>query len=128
MISRFSIEKNSDDDAAVNPGLRKLVQALIVIALLAFVAFAAYVLVKSRQVQRYDMRFSEVEIGESKDNVIAIMGAPHRQRRENFYGSARDKAACKVQYVYAVETFFLPISWVVGFDDNEIVVTNFRLD
>lgn len=35
---------------------------------------------------------------------------------------------CKVQLVYDVDTFFLPISWVIGLDENEIVVTKFRLN
>ena len=116
--------------------VRATVITIVVIPLLTFAAFAAYCFVKSSQIGRYNARFSEVEIGESKDKVVEIMGAPHRQRRENLYkavpettyGFAGDQTKCKVQYVYDVQTFFLPFSWVIGMDDHETVVTKFRLD
>lgn len=125
---------------AANHAVRKSVRAIaitiVAIPLLAFAAFAAYFLVKSNKIRRCDARFSVVEIGDSKSNVIAIMGAPHRQRREDLFravpettnGFAGDQAMCKVQLVYDVDTFFLPISWVIGLDENEIVVTKFRLN
>lgn len=125
---------------AANHAFRRSVRAItitiVAIPLLTFAAFAAYFLAKSNKIRRYDARFSEVEIGESKDNVVAIMGVPHRQRRKDLYravpettnGFAGDQAMCKVQLVYDVDTFFLPVSWVIGLDDNETVVTKFRLD
>jgi hypothetical protein len=66
------------------------------------------------------------------------MGEPHRVcEGESMFDIAptsaefcewRQGEVCVRQYWWSVKTFMLPITWVVGFNGEGVVVVKFRLD
>ena len=82
--------------------------SLLTTAIVAVVWFATVVLNHKRAVRKYDLRYSQIKVGDSKSVVIALMGNPTRvadcsyaafpeQKMEADY-----KARCKEQFRYEV--------------------------
>lgn len=111
---------------------RKRIAAIV--ALLAVIAIAWISLTPSR-IQRYDRAFLQVTRGMDESRVLEVMGQPDSidlSADQAFWDDEPllDPAAREVrrQYWYKVSTFFLPISWTVGFDKDGKVISKHRWD
>jgi hypothetical protein len=104
------------------------------IALLAAV-LTALMLRTPIRIRLYDRAFAQVTRGMTESQVVELMGQPKRIDSGADTASWDDEAlpqsvagGVRREHWYTVRTFFLPISWTVGFDESGVVVSKHRWD
>ena len=99
--------------------------------------FVAYHLAIARPITRLQAKFESIQVGQTRPEIIELLGSPEtmceadRQfplvsGHEIFCGDL--DAQQQVQYVYRVETWYLPHIWVVAFDSAGRVSVAYRLE
>lgn len=106
------------------------------ICLLLFLVIV-YVAWLRNQVSVVRENFAYVQLGQSRETVEAIMGRPDaiRTGSELFeipadygYGYVGDNGTTDSQYVYYIDTPYLPFIWFVGFDRSGVVVEKYAFE
>jgi len=82
------------------------------------------------QIRERDLAFKEIHAGDPETQVLDKMGTPDSIRHgDKCFSVGRANVGREVfQYVYTTKTFFLPVSWVIEFNDENLVEEKFRLD
>jgi hypothetical protein len=126
---KCSITKPDRRPRVVRNALRAIIVGLFVF-LIVGVAWFSYL---RFCIDRLDRAFSAVHVGDDSSRVTELMGSPNFVRRGNemiFLSllSEDERDQCTEQYTYTDQTFFVPIIWLVFFDDNDRVIMKWRLD
>lgn len=116
--------------------IRATIAAAVVVGTVGILAlsYAMYLLYSERQI---DSSFSSVQIGDNYDDVIRIMGEPNavesnEQRRWSpQYPVVRETSdehnrAAEKGIRYSLQTWYLPIWWIVRFDSAGHVIEKFK--
>ena len=99
------------------------------------VAFIAYASITPMRIRSNDRGFTQIGRGLDEARVIELMGKPDSidssadsawWEDEGLPGSTANQV--RRQYRYHVSTFFLPISWTIGFDKDGRVISKHRWD
>jgi hypothetical protein len=113
---------------------RKRKRIVAIIALLVVLP-AALALRTPIRIRLYDRAFAQVTRGMSEPQIVQLMGRPDRVESQADTAFWDDETLPRAvatdvrrQYWYTVSTFFLPTSWTVGFDENDVVVSKHRWD
>ena len=99
----------------------------------AILTLLIWFFVLSFRIKQLDRDYDEIQIGDPSSEVTQLLGLPDAVR----HGSdiqwisllpvdLQDR--CAKQYAYTVQTWFLPITWLVYFDENDRVIMKWRLD
>ena len=87
------------------------------------------------QIGEYDAAFRTVASGMDEAQLRQAMGAPDDIVRGGFLPFWDDEplpddagGRFRLEYRYKVRTFFLPITWMVGFDERGRVISKHRQD
>jgi hypothetical protein len=107
--------------------ISKLIACLIAVALISAICYFA---VKRQAIARFDRLTSEIVPGESAEQVEEMLGRPHviRNKSKGDLFPLDPNTGTTMQYVYFVDTFFLPIVWIIDFDENSKALRTHRLD
>jgi hypothetical protein len=87
-------------------------------------------------VRNLDQAAAQIAVGDDAARVESVLGPPDRIRlgSEQFTPASSTReligepSRSIVQNFYTVDTPYLPVTWVLGFDEHQRVVTRFRLD
>ena len=108
--------------------------------LLFVIVICIYGVQKINQSRRLNQGFAELKLGDTAEKVTKLMGPPHRVRmgdnRLLFPDAPHDaehvfapgKIDPVVQFSYSVKTVYMPVTWVMGFDNEMKLVSKMRLD
>lgn len=107
----------------------------VLLALAGCIAIG-YVSIKVAQIRQLDRAAAEVQLRDSEQRVRSVLGPPDRIREGGtlfkFCGEIGRKYAaggkCARQYLYTIDTFYLPISWLIAFDRDGRAIYKHRLD
>jgi len=106
-------------------------------ALLAVLALGSGLWAWTKPIRDYDRGFDAIARGMSAAEVTQIMGEPRRIRSGQDVIMARStwddvadepSSSVHLEYGYHAETFYLPVDWLVGFNEEGAVVSKHRLD
>ena len=90
--------------------------------------------VKRHQISTFDSAFARVKIGDEETDVFRLMGPDYEVRIEHQFDFPKSKytegapVRGAKQLCYSVDTFFMPITWLVTIDSNRQVQCKHRLD
>ncbi len=114
---------------------------IVVVALCAIAAVCVwryYEKPAQAEAQRLDRCFEMIARGMGPEDVASVMGGPpYAVRRgesvtltsmswnKDGYGQGNP---CDLEYVYQVWTIYEKIEWVIGFDNNGMVIAKLRVD
>lgn len=124
-------------DAAAEGNLRKIknvLAAAVAAVLLPAVGIGGYFLVKSSTIRSMDEKYSRINRDDDVGTFFALFGQPHqvRKRPENLYWDdalVRPNAGeATEEYQYTVNTFYLPVTWAFGVNEDGRVVSKHRYD
>jgi hypothetical protein len=116
---------------------KRLLITVSLLVLLMLSGGGIYLLSKRAEIRSMREAFRQVRLGDGADRVERLMGQEHRiivgeRMFEPSPGATRllagSAVTCVRQYLYSVDTVYLPISWIIGFDDSDTVVVKFQLE
>ena len=116
--------------------MSRIIKYILLVAVVGALVAAVVVLwLPKHRIGKYDAAFATIVRGMSEAQVIQAMGTPDDTVRDRFLPYWDDeplpddvKARIKREHRYTVQTFFLPVTWTVGFDENGVVVSKHRWD
>ncbi|HVX10915.1 MAG TPA: hypothetical protein VHC22_07035 [Pirellulales bacterium] len=111
-------------------------RALLVVMATACVATGGYFVVKRQQIASLDRALVRAPLGSTAADLEKDLGAPQAVRgMGNLFIAAGPTLGvhdwqrdCVEQRIYFVETFFLPVTYVFGFDERGRLAAKFRID
>ncbi len=99
----------------------------------AILTLLIWYFVLSFRIKQLDRDYDEIQIGDPSSEVTQLLGSPDSVRHGSdiqwislLPADLQDR--CTKQYAYTVKTWFLPITWLVYFDENSRVIMKWRLD
>ena len=103
--------------------IRKLLLSIAGISLLVVSA----VLWPAVRVDRLNDHFSKVEVNDSKDSVLKLMGAPWKDEKCGAYLGGQP-AGCVEDFIYAHPYApYVPEYWMIDFDSHQRVINKVQL-
>ena len=113
--------------------LRMAFQAIVIVGILVSVLYVAGIAFLSVRIGHMDQNFSNVQIGDPSSRVNQWLGKPDAVNRGNAIIALSHlpehlQGQCTEQYSYTIKTFFLPVTWLVYFDEQGRVIMTHRLD
>jgi hypothetical protein len=113
-----------------------LLALLVAIVLAPLLSAGCYLVLKRREIAAFDDALEKTPLGSTAADLENTLGAQQLMRSQgNLFiaskstlGDHERQGDCIEQHVYVVQTFFLPVIYVFGFDECGRLASKFRLD